>query len=242
MSNRKRFAAGNWKMNGTSAELAELHEISGAAQSLSISTVIGVPASLLDRARGAAMGLAGQDCHQEKSGAHTGDVSAEMLADAGATYVIVGHSERRTDHGEDNALVAAKTQAAWAAGLIAIVCIGESEAQYRAGETIDVLKAQIKGSLPDAVTAENTIVAYEPIWAIGTGLTPSTDEIQDVHAAIRAQLPDANISVLYGGSVKPSNADVIFALPDVDGGLVGGASLKAADFMPIMKALEEAKS
>ncbi len=238
MDNRKKYAAGNWKMNGTSAAMCELTQIADVAAGLGIITMIGLPATMIDRARGLGIAIAGQDCHTHQNGAHTGDISAKMLVDAGATHVILGHSERRTDHAETSELIAAKTRAAWVADLVAIVCIGESEEQYRAGITMDVLRAQINASLPDGATPENTVIAYEPIWAIGTGLTPTTDEIQSIHAAIRAELPDAMLSILYGGSVKPSNASDIFALEDVDGGLVGGASLKADDFIPIMKALE----
>ncbi|MEL7089038.1 MAG: triose-phosphate isomerase, partial [Planctomycetota bacterium] len=181
--------------------------------------------------------------HANASGAHTGDTSAQMLADAGATYVIVGHSERRADHGETDSDVAAKAQAAWAAGLTAIICIGETEAQYRAGETLDVIGDQLSGSVPEGATGANTVIAYEPVWAIGTGLVPETAEIGTVHSAIRAQLSDrfgaegAEMSLLYGGSVKPGNAAEIFAVDNVDGALVGGASLKASDFGPIAAAL-----
>ncbi|MCL4139637.1 UNVERIFIED_CONTAM: hypothetical protein GTU68_041370 [Idotea baltica] len=188
--------------------------------------------------------IGGQDCHPEASGAHTGDISAAMVADTGATYVITGHSERRTDHAETDAMVAAKSTAAWASNLHTIICIGESEAQYREGQTLDVLRAQMDGSIPDGATAQNTTLAYEPIWAIGTGLTPTPDEIADVHAALRSHLAarfkaeGTAMRLLYGGSVKGSNASDIFALPNVDGALVGGASLKAADFSPIVTALE----
>lgn len=236
---RTLYAAGNWKMNGRSLDLSELRAIGEAAADLSVTTLIGLPATLLDRARETGVMLAGQDCHGQPCGAHTGDIAAEMLRDAGATHVILGHSERRTDHAEDDALISGKVQAAWDAGLIVILCIGESEAQYRAGETLDVLREQVHGSLPAGASPANTIVAYEPIWAIGTGLTPTIEEIQTVHARVRAMLPDAALSILYGGSVKPANAAEIFGQPDVDGGLVGGASLKASDFVPIMQALEE---
>jgi triosephosphate isomerase len=191
---------------------------------------------------GTGVEIGGQDCHVAASGAHTGDISAEMIADAGGTLVIVGHSERRTDHGESDEEVRAKAEAAWRAGLTAIVCIGETESQRRGGETDAVLSRQVAGSVPDGATAANMVVAYEPVWAIGTGLTPSTDDIRAAHAHIRAELAgrlgseaDA-IRILYGGSVKPGNAAEIMGLPGVDGALVGGASLKAADFLAIVAA------
>lgn len=239
---RRRIAAGNWKMNGLSADLAAIEAIATAAGAAGVEVVLGLPATLLAPARAlglpAALALAGQDCHAKEKGAFTGDISAPMLADAGARLVILGHSERRTLHGETDADVAAKVQAAWGAGLAAILCIGETEAEYRAGETLAVLSAQIRGSLPEGATPANTVIAYEPVWAIGTGLTPSVAEIAAAHAHIRAQLPDPELAVLYGGSVNPGNAAEIFALGDVDGGLVGGASLKPETFLPIIAALE----
>jgi triosephosphate isomerase len=186
--------------------------------------------------------IGGQDCHAEKSGAHTGDISAEMIADAGATLVIVGHSERRTGHKETDADVRAKALAAWRAGLIAILCIGETEAERRGGMTEAVLDRQIAGSVPQGATARSLVVAYEPVWAIGTGLTPSLDDIRAAHAHIRRRLAERlgneaeAMRILYGGSVKPANAGEIMALPGVDGALVGGASLKAADFLAIVAA------
>ncbi len=186
--------------------------------------------------------VGGQDCHAEETGAHTGDVSAEMLADAGASAVIVGHSERRADHGESDATVHAKAEAAWRAGLMAVICVGETEAERDAGRAAEVVGGQIAASVPEGATAENCVVAYEPVWAIGAGRTPTNDEIQEMHGFMRSELakrlgpPAEGIRLLYGGSVKPSNAAGIFALPDVDGGLVGGASLKAADFAGIVKA------
>ena len=180
-----------------------------------------------------------QDCHPKASGAHTGDVAAEMLADAGATAIIVGHSERRADHGESDAVVREKALAAWRAGLTAIVCIGETQAERDAGKTLDVCGAQLKGSLPDDCTSGNLIVAYEPVWAIGTGLTPTAKDIEQVHKFIRENLNQRfnnegpSIKILYGGSVKPSNAKELMAVPNVNGALVGGASLKAADFLAI---------
>lgn len=243
---RRKLIAGNWKMNGTSADLPELAALAQAHGDAAVDVVLCGPATLLSRMAAKGLSVGGEDCHPAPSGAHTGDISAAMIADAGAKYVIVGHSERRTDHHEDDALIAAKAQAAWAAGLTVILCIGETEAQYRAGDTLKVLRAQIAQSLPDATTAANLVLAYEPVWAIGTGLTPTTDEIGAVHNALRDSLvsrfgPEIGhgIRILYGGSVKPSNAAEIFAVADVDGALVGGASLKAADFSPIITALEQ---
>ena len=187
--------------------------------------------------------VGGQDCHGELEGAHTGDISAEMIADAGGTHVIVGHSERRTDHKEDDALIHGKALAAYRAGLVAIICVGETLTERDAGKALDVVGQQLSDSVPDSATAANTIIAYEPVWAIGTGRTPSLADIEEMHSDIRARLTSrfggdiANgIRILYGGSVKPGNAAEIFAVPNVDGGLVGGASLKAADFSQIVKA------
>jgi len=238
---RRRIAAGNWKMNGVSADLREARAIAQVAQGLAVETLLGLPATLIMAARDLSVTLGGQDCHAEPNGAFTGDLSAPMLADAGARFVIVGHSERRALHGETDAQVAAKARAAQAAGMTAVVCIGETEAQYRGGATLEVLATQLAGSLPAGATAETTVVAYEPVWAIGTGLTPTPDEIQAVHDFIRDRLPDRDIAVLYGGSVSPANAATIFSLADVDGGLVGGASLRAETFIPIMQALEDAR-
>jgi triosephosphate isomerase len=205
------------------------------------------PATLLSRmtavAHGAALRLGGQDCHPQNSGAHTGDISAAMLKDAGAAYVILGHSERRTDHAETDALVQAKARAALAAGLIPIVCLGETEDQRDAGQTLAVIGRQLDGSVPAGATAATLVVAYEPVWAIGTGRTPTLTEIAEVHAFLRDRLhaligaEAAGVRLLYGGSVKPSNAAEIFAVPHVDGALVGGASLRAADFGAIVAAL-----
>lgn len=234
---RPRIAAANWKMNGLAADLPAAAAIAAGAPA-GVTVILGLPATLLAQARGAV--LAGQDCHPAEKGAHTGDLSASMLADAGATHVILGHSERRRDHGETDAQVAAKVRAAWAAGLTALVCLGETESQYRAGETLAVLGRQLANSLPAGASPANTIVAYEPVWAIGTGLTPTPAEIAAAHAHLRARLPDAGIALLYGGSVTAANAAAIFALPDVDGALVGGASLKPDTFLPIARALAEA--
>lgn len=241
----RKLIAGNWKMNGTSADLSELTTLASAHNDPSVDVVICGPATLLSRMTDTGLSIGGQDCHPAASGAHTGDISAAMVADTGARHVITGHSERRTDHGEDDALISAKTIAGWDAGLHVILCIGESEAQYRAGETLDILRSQMDHSIPDGATAQTTTIAYEPIWAIGTGLTPTPQEIADVHAALRAHLlkrfPDqgGDMRLLYGGSVKGSNATEIFALANVDGALVGGASLKASDFSPIITALEQ---
>jgi len=242
----RKLAAGNWKMNGLGADLPQLEALAADHAQATVDVVVCGPATLLTRMAATGITVGGEDCHAATSGAHTGDISAPMLADAGATYVITGHSERRTDHGETDAHVAAKTQAGWAAGLHVILCIGETEAKYRAGDTLDVLRGQMDGSIPDAATPATTTIAYEPVWAIGTGLTPTPQEIADVHAALRAYLTDrfgddgARMRLLYGGSVKASNANDIFALANVDGALVGGASLKATDFSPIITALENA--
>ncbi len=246
MSARMKLAAGNWKMNGTRASLPELRAIAAGAGGTS-EVAICPPATLISAAveavAGTAVAIGAQDCHAAAKGAHTGDIAAEMIADAGGKLVIVGHSERRTDHGETDAEVRAKTEAAWRAGLTAILCIGETEAERRGGQTEAVLSRQIAGSVPDGATAGKLVIAYEPVWAIGTGLTPSNDDIVAAHAHIRAELAgrlgqgeaDA-MRILYGGSVKPDNAATIMALPGVDGGLVGGASLKAADFLTIVAA------
>ncbi len=192
------------------------------------------------------MAIGGQDCHPAPSGAHTGDIAAEMLADAGASHVIVGHSERRADHGEKDGLVRAKAEAAYRAGLVAIICVGETEAQRDAGQARDVVAQQLAGSVPDGATAGSTVVAYEPVWAIGTGRTPSTADIAEMHGHMRALLTGrfggetgAGIRLLYGGSAKPGNAAEIFGVRHVDGALVGGASLKAADFLGIIATANE---
>ncbi|EKF18391.1 triose-phosphate isomerase [Nitratireductor pacificus] len=235
--------AGNWKMNGTGAALVELTAMT-AGDFAACEALICVPATLLTRAKGALEGsavqLGGQDCHAQASGAHTGDVSAEMLADAGASHVIVGHSERRTDHGETDAIVAAKAEAAWRAGLTAVICIGETKDEREGGETLAVLSRQIAGSVPKAAKAAGTVIAYEPVWAIGTGLTPTVGDVAEAHAHIRAELTAllgaeaGSMRILYGGSVKPSNAAELLSVAHVDGALVGGASLKAADFLGIV--------
>lgn len=239
-----KLAAGNWKMNGLRADLDEMRALIAAHPEPECGILICPPATLLapmaDLAQGSRLLVGGQDCHTGKSGAHTGDLSAEMLADAGARHVILGHSERRADHGERSDLVAAKARAAHAAGLTAIICVGETEAERDAGSTLDVVLGQVRGSVPDGATAANTVIAYEPVWAIGTGRTPTLEQIAEVHDCLRAALPDVETSLLYGGSVKPSNAAGIFALANVNGALVGGASLKATDFGAIIAALDAA--
>lgn len=243
----RKLAAGNWKMNGVSASLAEVAALIAAHPAPGCEMLLCPPATLIAQmtaaARGTGLAVGGQDCHAAASGAHTGDLSAAMLADAGASYVILGHSERRTDHGETNAEVRAKAEAAWAAGLVAVICLGENGNQRDAGTTLAVVAEQLAYSLPDGATAANTVIAYEPIWAIGTGRTPTLAEIAEVHGDLRARLvrrfggAAQGMRLLYGGSVKPSNAVEIFAVPHVDGALVGGASLKAADFGAIVAAL-----
>jgi triosephosphate isomerase (TIM) len=233
----RQLIAGNWKMNGLAAALGEIEALGGAVKSPPCDVLVCPPATLIARAAALNSGIAigGQDCHAEVSGAFTGDVSAEMLRDAGATAVIVGHSERRQYHGETDAIVAAKAQAAWRAGLLAIICIGETEAERDAGKAYDICKRQLAGSVPKGATPQNSAIAYEPIWAIGTGKTATTDDIARMHAHIRECLA-APLRILYGGSVKPSNAKEILALADVGGALVGGASLKASDFIQIVEA------
>ena len=242
------LVAGNWKMNGLRASLAEL---SAMAQGYDVALRGGIdllvcpPFPLLSAAaeatRGTGIAIGAQDCHAKSSGAHTGDVAAEMIADAGATYVIVGHSERRADHGETDATVRAKAEAAHRAGLVAIVCVGETRAEREAGRTLDVVAGQLAGSIPEGSSAQTLVVAYEPVWAIGTGLTPTTADVAEVHAMIRRELQArmsdaAGVRLLYGGSVKPSNAAELMAVADVDGALVGGASLTAKDFLGIAAA------
>jgi triosephosphate isomerase len=238
--------AGNWKMNGRKASVAELQAMIEGAPDIAgkADLLVCPPATLIgafaDKVRGSkTVSIGAQDCHPKASGAHTGDISAEMLADAGATAVIVGHSERRADHGESDALVRQKAEAVWRAGLTAIVCIGETQAHRDGGKTLHICGGQLDGSLPDGAKSSNLVVAYEPVWAIGTGLTPTTEDIEQVHKFIRdtltARFKDqgAKIRILYGGSVKPSNAAELMAVPNVNGALVGGASLKAADFLAI---------
>lgn len=248
MSARGKLVAGNWKMNGLTASIMEIEETIAGAEQLppGIELAVCPPATLAALAAeilaGSPVALGGQDCHSEKAGAFTGDVSAEMWADLDARYVIVGHSERRAMHGETDAIVSAKAAAAIRAGLSPIVCLGESLAERDAGTTLDVVSRQLAGSVPDAAAAAPFVIAYEPIWAIGTGRTPTTAQVAEVHSALRAGLrtrfgatADA-IRLLYGGSVKPENARDLMHAPDVDGALVGGASLKATDFLAIARA------
>jgi triosephosphate isomerase len=239
--------AGNWKMNGLKASQGEFEAmLAGAPEVAAKADLLVCPpttliAAFADKAQGSTVAVGAQDCHPKPSGAHTGDISAEMLTDAGARAIIVGHSERRADHGESDALVRQKAEAAWRAGLTAIVCIGETQQQRDAGQTIDVCRGQLNGSLPDGARAENLVVAYEPVWAIGTGLTPTVGDVEQIHAFIRELLiarfkgEGTRIRILYGGSVKPSNAKELMAVANVNGALVGGASLKAGDFLAIAR-------
>ena len=240
------LVAGNWKMNGLSASLGELKAMRTAVDEGGAGTAevaICPPATLLAQAvyhvKGGKIAIGAQDCHAAVSGAHTGDISAAMIKDAGAVYVIVGHSERRAAYAESDAQVKAKAEAALTAGLSVIVCVGETRAEREAGDAVPVVTGQLRGSLPPAGAPETLIVAYEPVWAIGTGLTPTATDVADMHAAIRALLGEvygeagAKLRILYGGSVKPSNAKELLGLANVDGALVGGASLKAVDFLAI---------
>jgi len=245
---RRPLVAGNWKMNGLRPSAAEFGKIVAGSEAPSAKTdlLICPPATLVmmfaSAAHGSKVAIGAQDCHAEASGAFTGEISAEMLADAGATAVIVGHSERRTYHHETDSIVRAKALAAWRAGLIAIVCVGETKDQRTSGQTLDVVGSQLAGSLPNAVVAEGLVIAYEPVWAIGTGLTPTTADVAQVHGFIRERLTKRfgetgdEIRILYGGSVKPSNAAELLHVDNVDGALVGGASLKADDFLGIAAA------
>jgi triosephosphate isomerase (TIM) len=242
------IVAGNWKMNGTTAMLKEPRLLSEMLRDVKLKCEVLVcpPATLARRVKsvmkGSRIRVGGQDCHWNVSGAHTGDISADMLKDAGCTHVIVGHSERRTNHGETDEVVAKKAVAAIKSGLIAIICIGETLDERKGGKTLDVISRQVAGSLPSGATSANMVLAYEPVWAIGTGLTPTTAEVAGVHAHIRKLLEashgddGANVRILYGGSVKPSNAAELMGVDNVNGALVGGASLKAADFIGIIKA------
>ena len=248
MGQRRPLVAGNWKMNGLKASAAELTKIVRGFGDLAPKTDVLVcpPATLIAAfaaaAAGSAVAIGGQDCHAEAAGAFTGDISAEMLADAGARAVIVGHSERRTYHDETDAQVCAKALAARRARLLAVVCVGETKDERVAGRALDVVGTQLDGSLPDGAAPENLVVAYEPVWAIGTGLTPTPADVGQVHGFIRARLTarfgpaGQRMRILYGGSVKPSNAKELLGVADVDGALVGGASLKADDFLGIAAA------
>ncbi|MEM7748653.1 MAG: triose-phosphate isomerase [Pseudomonadota bacterium] len=240
----KPLVAGNWKMNGLSAALEEAVQVNVGLKSMQCAAELMIcpPATLLAPLIAAledgAVSVGGQDCHANVSGAHTGDISAEMIKDLGASAVIVGHSERRADHGELSRHVRTKAEAAHRAGLQAIVCIGETAGERQSGLTLNVNARQLADSVPDGATAENTVIAYEPVWAIGTGLTPTADDVAEVHAEIRKHLANRfkdgdAFRILYGGSVKPSNAAELMGVANVNGALVGGASLKASDFLGI---------
>jgi triosephosphate isomerase len=236
----KSLIAGNWKMNGLAAAASEVDSLLGklggavpADRDVLICPPATLAAAFASRFSSEGIQIGGQDCHQTVSGAHTGDISAEMLADCGASHVIVGHSERRADHGEGDALVKAKAAAALQAGLTPIICVGETREEREAGKATDVVGGQLAGSLPDA--GASFVVAYEPVWAIGTGLTPTNDDIAGMHDFIRARTPEGT-RLLYGGSVKPGNAKEILRISNVNGALVGGASLKADDFYAIIAA------
>jgi len=244
------LVAGNWKMNGLGSSLAELRSLQDRLAERPVpeaDVLVCPPATLLTRAcdalAGSGIALGAQDCHPLPSGPHTGDISAEMLADAGASAVIVGHSERRADHGETDASVNAKAKAAFRAGLFAIICVGETEQEKRDGATLEIIRRQLQGSVPQGARAENTVIAYEPVWAIGSGLTPTPADVAEVHGFIRGELSQllgqaesSCLRLLYGGSVKPANASELLFVPDVNGALVGGASLKAGDFYAILSA------
>ncbi|MEM9013403.1 MAG: triose-phosphate isomerase [Pseudomonadota bacterium] len=247
MAARRPFVAGNWKMNGLRSAVAEVDAMLAEGVPDGVEVAICPPATLVGPMAAwladAPVEVGGQDCHAAASGAHTGDIAAEMLADAGASLVILGHSERRQNHGEGSAEIAEKVAAAWRADLRAILCVGETEVERDAGQAVGTVTLQLSQSLPAGATAVNTVIAYEPVWAIGTGRTPTLAEIAEMHQAMRSHLADqldpaaaGAIRLIYGGSVKPANAAEIFAIDDVDGGLIGGASLRAADFLPIIKA------
>ena len=229
----RKLIAGNWKMNGSRAALDEIDAIAAAAMPLAVDVVICPPFTLIVGACGRGVAIGAQDCHPKPSGAHTGCVTAAMLVEAGAVYCIVGHSERRTDNGETDADVRAKAEAAIAAGMTAIVCVGETLTERDAGDAVAVVKRQLVGALPGIL--DKTVVAYEPVWAIGTGRTPSIGDVAEIHAEIRA-IVGPDVRILYGGSVKASNAADLLHVENVDGALVGGASLTAADFVPIVAA------
>ena len=241
------LVAGNWKMNGSLTMLKEPRLLAAMLKDVKLKCDVMVcpPAIITRRVKSvlkrSKIKVGGQDCHWDASGAYTGDISAEMLKEAGCSAVIVGHSERRSNHGESDATVAKKASGVHRAGLTAIICIGETLDERKSGKTLDVLTRQIKGSVPEGATAANTVIAYEPVWAIGTGLTPKTAEVAEAHAHIRAELSGVmgaegtGARILYGGSVKPANAAELMSQPNVNGALVGGASLKAADFLGIIK-------
>ena len=243
-SSRTALIAGNWKMNGAEAESVALARAVAEGAAGGCELLVCPPAVLIPPVaaalKGSGVAVGGQDCHFAESGAHTGDIAAVMLAGAGCGHVILGHSERRADHGESDELVRSKTEAAHAAGLVAIVCVGETLAERDGGQTLARISGQIEGSLPAAATAANTVIAYEPVWAIGTGRTASPEDVEEVHSHIRVDIERrfgagvaAGIRILYGGSMKPANAAELLAIDGVDGGLIGGASLKAEDFLAI---------
>jgi triosephosphate isomerase len=241
-----KLVAGNWKMNGRRRDGAMLAQAladraTAAGAALDCELLVCPPATLLSTVGGILAGsgvaLGGQDCHPAPKGAYTGDVSAEMLADLGCSYVILGHSERRQGHGETDAVVRGKIAAAWRAGLAAILCVGETQRQREAGEAVEVVSSQLAGSIPDNAAADTLVIAYEPIWAIGTGLTATTEDIAAMHAEIRSRIPSGT-RILYGGSVNPKNAEAILSLPEIDGALVGGASLNAGDFWAIAQSCQ----
>ena len=246
------LVAGNWKMNGLKAGLREAQAVhdamAGPLANLNADIMIAPPATLLmvmsDACRGGRVQICGQDCHAKASGAHTGDISADMMKEAGASALIVGHSERRADHGETDREVRAKAAAAHRAGLTAIICIGETQGERTAGLALAVVARQVQAAVPDGAMAANTVIAYEPVWAIGTGLTPTPADVAEIHAAIRRDLlarfgeQGARMRCLYGGSVKPENAASLLSVANVNGALVGGASLKASDFIAIIRAYE----
>jgi len=244
MTQRVPLIAGNWKMNGLKTDAVALARAVAAGAREGCDLLVCPPAILIppvaDALAGSAVAVGAQDCHFEKAGAHTGDIAAAMLADAGCSHVILGHSERRADHGEDDGLVCAKARAAHDAGLVAIICVGETLEERDTGRTLERISAQIDGSLPDGISAADTVIAYEPVWAIGTGRTPTPGDVEEVHAHIRARVAARHgaavadgVRILYGGSMKPSNAGELLAIDGVDGGLIGGASLKAEDFLAI---------
>jgi triosephosphate isomerase len=249
MKESVKLIAGNWKMNGVEASLAQVDALIAALaeQPAECRVALCPPATLIQRmairTTGSVLEVGGQDCRAEPSGAYTGDISAAMLKDAGATLVILGHSERRQGHAETDLSVSAKAEAALVAGLSPIICVGETLAEREAGRAVDIVSRQVANSLPLALAGQAFAVAYEPVWAIGTGLTPSLDQIEEVHRAIRSAmiarlgLGVASVPILYGGSVKPDNATEILSTSEVGGALVGGASLKAVDFLAIIRAV-----
>lgn len=243
MATPKALVAGNWKMNGQLASVDEIEKLNALVTEggAGCDILICPPATLISTLSGKGIEIGAQDCHEEAGGAHTGDISAAMLKDLGCHYIIVGHSERRADHGETNDMVRAKAGAVQEQGLTAIICVGESDGERENGETLNVVTSQVIGSIPESATPENTVIAYEPVWAIGTGKVPTTDDVAEVHGVIRALLMDRfgskgeMVRIQYGGSVKTSNAGELMSVPNVNGALVGGASLKADDFYGIIK-------